>query len=582
MIFSLTERWLIRSWSSMSADELIFHLASSMKGANMDVVKQLIIFYYIPGFVLIILVLVCFICLKSHVAKKIVVIFSLVIAFLGIVFSIIDLDKETGLVRRIFSFNRTNLDSVDFIELNYCDASSVSFEFPEQKRNLIYIYLESMEMTFADTNNGGAFEENIIPNLTMLDVEYEDFSGNSEFLNGAYSLPSTDWTMAGMFAQSSGMPLKVAIRNDYSEIGFFPGLVTIGDVLAEAGYHQTLLIGSEAEFGGRGDFYSTHGCFDIHDYNFALENGWIPEGYKEWWGFEDSKLFEFAKEDISELANGGEPFHYVILTADTHFEDGYVCELCKDEHEGNQYANVISCSDRQVYEFVKWLMEQDFWDNTTVVLCGDHTTMDSDFCDDVPGDFSRRTFTVIINDVVEPIEGNAFREYSTLDLFPTTLAAIGVKMSSDRLGLGVNLYSNSPTIIEEYGLEQCRISMETKSDFMITLSGEGKDVIEKMLDDTVVRMEFLEDENGPYLYMWGIGNLSYQYVDDIYVDVTDTRTGRTERVTMVMDWGNEANPYSCHAYVEYSSDEKQYLEAVGYICFNGMSAKEVVRIDATE
>ena len=37
-----------------------------------------------------------------------------------------------------------------FIDDNYVDPSSVNITFPEQKRNLIYIFLESMEMTYAD------------------------------------------------------------------------------------------------------------------------------------------------------------------------------------------------------------------------------------------------------------------------------------------------------------------------------------------------------------------------------------------------------------------------------------------------
>ncbi len=42
LVFSLAERWLIKSWASMGADELIFHLGSSLKGANMEVVKELL------------------------------------------------------------------------------------------------------------------------------------------------------------------------------------------------------------------------------------------------------------------------------------------------------------------------------------------------------------------------------------------------------------------------------------------------------------------------------------------------------------------------------------------------------------
>ena len=40
-------------------------------------------------------------------------------------------------------------------------------------------------MTYADKEDGGAFEENVIPDLTELAQENEDFSGDSNQLNGA-------------------------------------------------------------------------------------------------------------------------------------------------------------------------------------------------------------------------------------------------------------------------------------------------------------------------------------------------------------------------------------------------------------
>ena len=43
-------------------------------------------------------------------------------------------------------------------------------------------------------------------------------------------------------------------------------------------------------------------------------------------GYEDQKLFENAKEKLSEIGIKDEPFNFTMLTVDTHFEDGYVCE----------------------------------------------------------------------------------------------------------------------------------------------------------------------------------------------------------------------------------------------------------------
>ena len=75
----------------------------------------------------------------------------------------------------------------DYIETNYVDPASVEISFPGKKRNLIWLYLESVETTFADKASGGAMETNIIPNLTALAGKYEDFSGSDSALAGGVS-----------------------------------------------------------------------------------------------------------------------------------------------------------------------------------------------------------------------------------------------------------------------------------------------------------------------------------------------------------------------------------------------------------
>lgn len=61
------------------------------------------------------------------------------------------------------------------VEDNYVDPARARMTFPEQKRNLIYIYLESMESTYADKANGGAFDKNYIPELTQLAADNVSF-----------------------------------------------------------------------------------------------------------------------------------------------------------------------------------------------------------------------------------------------------------------------------------------------------------------------------------------------------------------------------------------------------------------------
>ena len=355
----------------------------------------------------------------------------------------------------------------DFIEEHYADPGIVNLTFPNEKRNLIYIFLESMENTYADTSAGQPITANYILELTKLAEDNVNFS-NTDSLGGAYSYAGTTWTASAMVAQTSGMPVKVPITADAygSELGFMPGATSLGEILAKEGYSQTLLVGSEAEFHGRESYFLQHGDYNIVDIDSLKAEGKLPEDYLEWWGFEDEKLFEFAKDELTKLAAEGKTFNLTMLTADTHFPDGYVCRLCTDEYE-EQYPNVLSCSSKQVYEFVEWIKEQPFYENTTIVISGDHLTMDADFFDDLDEKYVRTTYNCIINSAVEPMQEKN-RQFGTFDMFPTTLAAMGVKIEGDRLALGTNLFSDKKTLTEMYGFETLDNEMQKNSEFYNT------------------------------------------------------------------------------------------------------------------
>lgn len=463
--------WMLKTWNNLSMEELVFHIKSPLQGTNEGMIKDYIVSCLIISLVIAFLIAVVFVITrKNSLAHRISILSTLVISAVTITLSI----RHVWTTLDITAFsNNQNTDST-FIDDNYVDPSTVSMKFPEKKRNLIYIYLESMEMTYADKKNGGAFEKNVIPELTNLSLENENFSGDNKTLNGGISLTGTEWTAGAMFAQTSGLPLLIPIDGNAmnEQDHFFPGITSLGDILESAGYQQSLLIGSEAEFGGRKLYFTEHGNYNMWDYNYFRDTGGIPPDYRVWWGFEDNYLFQFAKEKLTELGSSGEPFNLTMLTADTHFEDGYVCPDCPDTF-GDQYSNVMACSSKKVTELVDWIKQQDFYDNTTIIISGDHPTMDSDFCDSVDDEYQRKVYTTYINSAVES-ENYTYRDYATLDEFPTTLAALGVAIDGDRLGLGTNLFSNTPTLIERFGINSINSELSKHSKLMEELTSDIK------------------------------------------------------------------------------------------------------------
>lgn len=343
----------------------------------------------------------------------------------------------------------------------YVDAKDIEITFPGQKRNLIYIYVESLESTNVSKKNGGLVKESYIPNLEELALKNINFSNNNK-IGGALQVNNTDWTMAALIAHTSGIPFKISMDTNFynNYINSFPGVYNLGDILKENGYNNYFMIGSDAEFGGRKSFFETHGDYEIYDYYYAIEEEYIDDDYFVWWGYEDKKLFEYAKEKILYASKKEEPFNFTLLTVDTHFTDGYMDDSCEEVFD-NKYANSFCCSDSKIGEFVNWIEEQDFYENTTIVIVGDHMTMQSNFYEENKN-YQRTIYNAFINSKIEP-EKEKNRLFSTLDLFPTTLASLGVEIEGNKLGLGVNLFSKEKTLVEKLGLENLNKEISKKS-----------------------------------------------------------------------------------------------------------------------
>ena len=513
-LLAFTLRWALSFWADLTMDEIVYHLTTPLEGTGEDIMMRFYTLALLPALAVLALVCVIIVVIRRKREKwygrALAVIFVLSLIVVGL---------STG-----YAWNNLKIDEYlknqsitsSFIEENYVDPNAVTLTFPKTKRNLIYIFLESFETTFTDKANGGGFDFNCIPEMTELAQKYEDFSGTSKKLNGGHVLPGTTFTMGGMFGQSSGLPLQVGLKAQvldnhgamnemYTQEHFFPGITTLGDILEAEGYHNVLFIGSEAVFGGRKLYYTEHGNYEIDDFWYAVNRNWL-EGKENSWGYGDWRLFLQAKERLKELSAEDQPFNLTMLTLDTHFENGIRCKYCEFEYPGNSYADVYSCSSRQLSEFISWCQDQDWYENTTIILSGDHTTMDSDFCNGVDKEYPRKTFTCYINADVEPEDAARERSFTTMDNFPTTLAAMGVKIEGDRLGLGTNLFSSQDTLYETYGkemdaeLSRRSLFMEQASEFDPNTQAYKNAVIRykaRYGDDSSVDESVADDSSAP-------------------------------------------------------------------------------------
>ena len=90
--------------------------------------------------------------------------------------------------------------------------------------------------------------------------------------------------------------------------------------------------------------------------------------------------------------------------------------------------------------------------------------LETDFMKMIPEDYSRRVYNAFINSAAVPVN-LMNREFTTMDMFPTTLASLGVTIEGDRLALGTNLFASIPTRTEEVGIEMEEKELQRNSSF---------------------------------------------------------------------------------------------------------------------
>ena len=110
-----------------------------------------------------------------------------------------------------------------------------------------------------------------------------------------------------------------------------------------------------------------------------------------------------------------------------------------------------------------WCKKQDFYENTTIVITGDYPRMDN-FLVEGAAYNERMVYNCYINSDKEPVSMNG-RVFTSLDVFPSVLSAMGYEIEGNRLGLGTNLFSKEETLVEQMGIEALNAELMKSSKF---------------------------------------------------------------------------------------------------------------------
>jgi phosphoglycerol transferase len=318
---------------------------------------------------------------------------------------------------------------------------------PSKQKNILYVYLESLERTYRDIpETADAFKQFAI---------YEDQALSFNELHQSHGL---NYTAAGMVGTQCGVPLVPnGIRNIRKQVknvsenqvlkfnGFMGNMYCLGDILSEDGYIGSYVNGSDTAVFSKGLLFNSHGW----ERTFGINNlpGTREERYENPWGLNDDTVFEYAKKELEYLANTNRPFMMSMLTISTHGPNAFLDESCNyPEIEKSGIPAAIYCSGQHVKSIFEKLDELNIRDDTIVVLLSDHLAMKNTLKKQLKSAKQsglRRQYAAIIGTEKNMVIS---KTGTTMDLYPTILEVLGYEIEDGHANLGVSLFNNKPTL----------------------------------------------------------------------------------------------------------------------------------------
>ena len=307
------------------------------------------------------------------------------------------------------------------------------------KRNLVYLYLESMESAFFDE----AVFPGLVPNLKRLGSQAHNFSEIAD---------AGDFTMGALVASQCGIRLitPIGAENMMDRVGaYLPAAKCLGDWLKASGYKLEYIGGAAKEFAGKNNFLESHGFTSVKGSREGARKG---EPRAPWGRFDDVVLDDVFQR-YTELTDEGGPFALFTLTVDTHAPGGAKSPLCGDLIYGdgtNSMLNSVHCSDRIVGEFISKLLALPSFEHTLLAVGTDHV-MHKSTADNFLSSFKQRKLFLLIFDGKNTHSGAVIsKPGSSLDIGATILSYLTNGRLTE-LGLGRSLQDqNSKTLLSEH------------------------------------------------------------------------------------------------------------------------------------
>ncbi len=333
----------------------------------------------------------------------------------------------------------------DYFQQNYVDPKKVSLTVPQQKKNLVIIYIESLEDSFKDPAYYGR-------NLLAALQGVEDKSLVPHF----NTVGTAVHTQAGHVATQCGLPIKSVfftnINNAQGEVSLLQNAVCLSDILKKYGYYNVFMQSAYRNSAGLGDFYTADHGFDeayhMEDFQRSGYGKEISEKQGQW-GLHDKYIFEEGYKKLATLQNkrkaDGSPFFLIITTIDMHLPANSSC-TANLSYKIDKLDKVVECTAQYANEFFSKADKNGLLKDTEVLFMGDHRMAAMAHVDinQWNKDYPRReVYGFFYN---HKATRAARQEITHYDIFPSLLDLLGFKVAGGRLGFGYSLFQDIPNV----------------------------------------------------------------------------------------------------------------------------------------
>lgn len=365
---------------------------------------------------------------------------------------------------KIKDYLHTQTQYSQLYENHYKPFDSANLAGFTPKQNLIVILVESLEThlaAYTSENMGGGESLNLTPRLQKIANENVNFSISDDF-GGIKQVFGTSGTINGTTSYLCGIPLNLPIHINTFESNkyFLSGATCISDILNDLGYKQAYFGSQDAKFAGTENLLKTHKIEVLDSKYFESKRilpKKLPPSMKGAWGAKDNVIFGFAKDYLNTT---NEPFALYISTLDTHGPQGFVDkEQCPNLD--NSYKSAYLCTDKVVSDFIDYLQNSRFKDNTTIVVLGDH--LSSAYFIKAPI-ISRSVYNAFINAKWTKTPTRKLikrRVISHFDIAPLILDSLGIRAES--FGLGRNPLYRQTLIESAYNIDNFNASLKLRN-----------------------------------------------------------------------------------------------------------------------